>query len=445
MKLNKLMLVVLALALVVCLFVACGTPAETNAPETDAPETNAPETDAPETEAPVAETEVHTHDLEIEDIPATCKARGYHKETCKTCGEVVAESATAKTECTPAGAATCTAASVCSVCGNEIEPAKGHSFGAAVTVAATCQAEGTSTKTCSACGEKVVETIAKVDHKMGDATDEVVPTVCGTEGYKKGACVYCGTAMEVKLSLAHAYDAATIVIGEDGSITGNCTNCSQKAAMELKTLLSLDFENTDLATELAASPNAASFSTDDKSNSKATYMSEDGKTFMATSAAVFVDFDSDLILGKSYYVVSLDVCFNADAVNETTRPTIFAFVPGYNGGVKVASTNEWGTCAKLDTTTMKLAAVASNTAEVTDANSIDVPLGTWHNITVVVDNTKGAAHVYLDGKFVGTPRSNTLAINEKTIEKYADSFCFRFTDLAINKPYIDNFRMYVVD
>ena len=113
--LKKLIMLALVLALTVCVLVACGGETETGAPETNAPETNAPETEPQETE--------HVHDLEVEEVAATCQARGYHKETCKTCGEVVVENAYPKTACTPVAAATCTEDSVCSACGEVIEQA----------------------------------------------------------------------------------------------------------------------------------------------------------------------------------------------------------------------------------------------------------------------------------------------------------------------------------
>lgn len=441
MKFNKLALMMVVLALLVCVFVACGTPAETDAPDTNAPETNAPETNAPETGADGVC--LHT-DVEVDEVLASCAKRGYRKETCKTCGEVISETAYPKTECTPASEATCTAASVCSVCGTEVEAAKGHAFRDAVVVAATCQAEGTSTKTCATCNETVVETIAKVDHAMGTVTEEVAPTVCGEKGYKKGTCVTCNTEITIELTLAHAYESTSFVIGEDGSITGTCTICQQSTPMALETMLKLDFEDTDLSTEIAASPMGDVFTISDTSNTKGVFSVEGDKTVLAPSGPVFIDFDPNAFVGCSYYVVSFNFSYNAEKDYGTTRPTLFAFIPGWSqDGTVKNSAMSWGTCAKMDSPSMRLGAVNSNGAELTDQNSIPIVLGEWHNLTAVVNNVTGERIVYLDGKYANTPMKDGK-IDEAAITKYGGLFCFRFTDQTGNKPFIDNFNMYIV-
>ena len=108
MKLRKLLVLALVLALFVCAFAACGdgTDTETNLPGTDS-ETDAPVSD---TEDPGKETEDPgeecTHELEVEEKLATCTDRGYKKEVCKLCGEIVSETAYPKAAHTPTAAAT---------------------------------------------------------------------------------------------------------------------------------------------------------------------------------------------------------------------------------------------------------------------------------------------------------------------------------------------------
>lgn len=191
MKFTKLTLVALLLALFVCAFVACGggKDTETNAPETNAPETNAPDTNAPETDPPETE---HVHDIEVQIIPATCTERGYEKEVCKTCEEVVSTKPIKEIDHTPVAAATCTDDSVCSVCQTVITPALGHSYGeGVVTTEATCAAAGAMTKTCATCQGTVVEPIAKLKHTIATPTETKAATI-STAGYEKGACSLCG-------------------------------------------------------------------------------------------------------------------------------------------------------------------------------------------------------------------------------------------------------------
>lgn len=433
----KKVLLVLAILVLAVAMIACGDPAETDAPDTNIPETNAPETDPPETE--------HVHDLEIVDVPATCQTRGYRTETCKTCGEEVVNTAYPKTACTPVAAATCTADSVCSVCGEVVEKALGHTFGEAVVVAATCKADGSSTTTCSVCNTTEATVIPMIDHVIGTVTEEVAPTSCSQKGYKKGACVACGDEVTVDVVIAHEYANDGFVIDENGAISATCTVCGGNGALALETVLKLDFENTDLRTEVAANEKGESFTVHDKTNSGGAFETVGDRTVLATSSApAFIEFDPNLFVGSSYYVVSFDFSYNAEKDYGSTRPTLFAFIPGWSqdGAVKNPSMS-WGTCAKLDTVNMKLAAVASNGAEITDANSIDITLGEWHNITIVVNNTTGARNVYIDGVYKNTPMKDGV-INEANIEKY-QYFCFRFNDQSGNQPQIDNFKMYIVD
>lgn len=436
MKFKKLALMILALAFFVCVFVACGTPEETDAPETNAPETNAPDTDAPG--------ECQHTEVEVEEILSTCSKRGYRKETCKACGKLIEDTAYPKTDCTPVSEATCTAASVCSFCGAELEAAKGHAFGEAVVVAATCQAEGTSTKTCATCNETIVETTAKTDHVIDTVTEEVAPTGCGEEGYKKGTCAVCNTEVTVELTLAHTYVKDSFVIGEDGSITGTCTICDQNAPMNLETMLALNFENTNLKTEIAANPQGSVFTIYAGTNKNAVFAVEGDRTVMAPTGPVFIDFDPNAFVGCAYYVVSFDFSYNAEQDYGTTRPTLFSFLPGFNKESTVkASSVSWGNCVKLDTPSMRLGAVSANDTPLNERNSISITLGEWHNLTIVVNNDTGSRIVYLDGQYANIPKTDGV-IDAASIEKYGGFFSFRFTDQTGNKPFIDNFNMYIV-
>lgn len=434
---KKLLLVLLVLVVALAV-VACGGPAETGDGETNAPETNAPETNAPKCNGE------DIHDVEVEEVLATCQTRGYKKETCKTCGELVTETAYPKTACTPTAAATCTEASVCSVCNEVVEAAKGHTWGEAQVTAATCTADGKSVTTCSVCNATEETVLSMVDHVIGTVTEEVAPTSCSQKGYKKGTCATCNTEVTIDLVIAHDYANNSFVIAEDGSISGTCNTCGEQGTLALDIALKLDFENTDLKTEIAANEKGEFFTVTDTTNAKGVFEAAGDRTVLSTSAPAFIDFDPNLFVGTSYYVVSFDFSYNAEKDYGTTRPSLFAFVPGWSqDGTVKNPTMSWGTCAKFDTGSMKLAAVSSNGAEITDANSIDITLGEWHTMTVVVNNTTGARNVYIDGVYKNTPTKDGV-IDAATIEKY-QYFCIRFNDQSGNKPQIDNFRFYTVD
>ena len=86
--------------------------------------------------------DTHTHDTELRNAkPATCTEKGYTgDQVCKLCGEVVSQ--------------------------GQAIPVKNHSYGAwNVTKAATEQAAGVETRTCSVCGKTETRSIPKLTPK----------------------------------------------------------------------------------------------------------------------------------------------------------------------------------------------------------------------------------------------------------------------------------------
>lgn len=213
MKFTKLTILAMLLALLVCAVVACGGGTDTEAPDTNAPDTQTPDTQAPDTD-PV-ETE-HVHEIENQITEPTCQERGYNREICKTCGDVVSVKPIEMIDHEPKEAATCTTAAVCKYCETEITAALGHSFGeATVTKAATCEAEGESTSTCTACGEKITEVVAKVAHNIPNPTESKAATIAEA-GFTKGVCTICNKEVTVDIA-AGALDTFTGLA--DGVVT----------------------------------------------------------------------------------------------------------------------------------------------------------------------------------------------------------------------------------
>ena len=168
-------------------------------------------------------------------VAATCTATGLTEgKHCSVCGEVtVAQEvvpATGHTEVVDAAvAATCTATGLtegkkCSVCkevlvAQTVVNALGHSY-QAVTTDATCTADGSTTYTCSNCGDTYSETIpATGSHSYATEVERVEPD-CGNDGYVIKECS-CGDTEETVLPATgeHDWQAATC---EDPKTCATC-------------------------------------------------------------------------------------------------------------------------------------------------------------------------------------------------------------------------------
>lgn len=125
----------------------------------------------------------------------------------------------------------CTEAQTCTECGQELQPALGHTPVAEEAVAATCTKDGkTEGSRCSACGEELVKSkkIPALGHNWG--SQEVKPATAAEDGMLSKACKACGEKEEEKIcrlasirlsASSYVYDGtekkpAVTVIGSDG-------------------------------------------------------------------------------------------------------------------------------------------------------------------------------------------------------------------------------------
>ena len=105
-----------------------------------------------------------------------------------------------------------------------------HTYGSAViTKQPTCTAEGTKTKTCTQCGAKVTETIAKLSHSY---TTTVVAPTCTADGYTLHKCSVCGTSYKDNTTKATGHSYGNSVVTKqptctaEGTATKTCTKCN---------------------------------------------------------------------------------------------------------------------------------------------------------------------------------------------------------------------------
>jgi hypothetical protein len=159
MKFTKLTLVAMLLTLLVCAFVACGVPVETQG-ETEG---NTPVvTDPVETEPTVTEpVETECQHVVVEQIDEpTCESRGYKREICSVCNEQLSVKPIDAIDHVEAAPATCTEGSVCKFCGVQMAAAAGHKIGDITDKKdATASEAGYEKGACTVCGEEITNVI----------------------------------------------------------------------------------------------------------------------------------------------------------------------------------------------------------------------------------------------------------------------------------------------
>ncbi len=126
--------------------------------------------------------------------------------------------------CTADGTTTYT----CSVCGDtytETAPATGHSYNSVVT-APTCTEEGYTTHTCSTCGDTYTDsTVPALGH---DYVETISSATCTTDGVATYTCSHCGdTYTKAIPATGHKYTATIVepTCTEDGTTTYTCSVC----------------------------------------------------------------------------------------------------------------------------------------------------------------------------------------------------------------------------
>ena len=126
--------------------------------------------------------------------------------------------------CTADGTTTYT----CSVCGDtytETTPATGHSYNSVLT-APTCTDEGYTTHTCSTCGDTYTDsTVPALGH---DYVETISSATCTTDGAATYTCSHCGdTYTEAIPATGHKYTATVVepTCTEDGTTTYTCSVC----------------------------------------------------------------------------------------------------------------------------------------------------------------------------------------------------------------------------
>ena len=158
---------------------------------------------------------VHQYGSWMTAKAATCLEEGMQMKTCSLCGDKKTQS-TAKTGHTEvkdaAVEATCTSTgktegSHCSVCGTVIKAQteiakKAHTYGSwKVVKSVTCTVDGSKERSCTECGKKETQAIAKTGHT--EVKDAAVEATCTSTGKTEGShCSVCGTVIKAQTEIA---------------------------------------------------------------------------------------------------------------------------------------------------------------------------------------------------------------------------------------------------
>ena len=415
----KKLWLLLTLFVLILALVACGGEIDTETPDAVGPENDPASQDSEldsETD-PAGETE-HVHDLEVDEKAATCAERGYRVETCKTCGEIVVETAYPKQQCISSGDATCDVDSVCTMCGRVLEAAKGHVFGEVQIVEASCSAPGS----------------------------------------KSGSCTVCGETVSEEIPVTHDYVMESFKLAADGTMKGTCKNCGEVDVNE-EVRVALDFNN-DVETELAAGAYGSHLRLVDSTKSSvykkknAVIGTNEDRTVLAPTGAVSIDFDAELLSDARYYVISFDYCITTvpEPANpsDPERATVIALLPGFQNGAQAsAAAFQWGNFTKYTFGTGWIYSQFGKTADLNSGAKMYAPNeGEWYTLTYIVDNVEGVAYAYVNGEFVASPKlpKGIFGVNATSAEKYEGYFSLIFADDYVRKynAQFDSFEISVV-
>lgn len=415
---KKIFALLLVMLLALAVFAACGDKPEetTAAPET----TEAP----PETVDPNHE-HVWVPDEENSKA-ATCLMTGKSAYKCSVanCTETKVDKLD-RLEHVPDGAATCIKESKCTLCEKVLEKITDHTYGEPTVVAATCTAEGSSTETCTVCGNQRVKTLPIV-HQFVET-----PDVTGT--YVNKVCSLCGFS---------------------------------ETTVDFTTILMYDFETDMSADDYFAT--AEGFTRGHVQSSGVGNIVAEGDTqnhYLNVSNAIHI-LDENLTLIKTdKYIIEYDIMF--DSLPNGDNKSIFTILPNWQNKTHPGEHISWLWIMKVNSTDPE-SGISDTVGEFVsykngagDKLNTDVVFapGVWYHVTFICDWVSGTTQIFVgergsDYIYVNTG-AYTLQDSINGISEEPDGVpditrdevftsAFRFCDGGI-KANFDNLHIYTAD
>ena len=226
----------------------------------------------------------------------------------------------------------------------------------------------------------------------------------------------------------------------DNIFTAWCESCQKNINMQAdqNPIFLLTFES-DISTE------AASYNGFTLVNSKSFRIGKDidgDNALHADTSSHYIDVEQSVLAVIPYYSVSFDLTITqkGDAGFDASLLTL---ISNFRNGSKVGEkTADYGYFLKYNTSNQTFATVKSlgNTSILNAQNSITMNVGTQYKITIVVDNIKHCAHVFVNDTYIG--------ISEKSmVDMSSNETCypsFKFNDGGNFYPIYDNFKIIAI-
>ncbi len=416
MKIKRIILALLVLALFITAFAACDGSPETT---TEQPDTS--------DSTPVTADPNHEHVWELDEAASvlpTCIKIGSNTYKCTVsgCTETKKEKV-AKLEHVADGPATCQKKSLCTLCGKMLADITDHTYGDPVVVEATCTTDGTSTLKCTVCGFEKVTTLSHEDaHDFEETLD---PT--GT--YVTKVCKKCGYTV---------------------------------TSVDFQTILKYDFETEDTIKDYLSAPEGFFVANGSHSTSLgATPLVEEGtgNRYAHIGGPVFIQDENLVFLKTDKFYVEYDVKF--DKFPSGANKSVFTFLPNWSAENKDKMTWMW--FMKINSESQDDAKTVTPGEFVTYKNCSGDKLNTgkileegkWYHFTMAFDWTTHTAQIYIgergsgENLFVATASmdfSDEEVAGVKsgvpaTTREEQERFAFRFCDGGVTADF-DNVHFY---
>ncbi len=160
-------------------------------------------------------TEALGHDYTSTVTEPTCTEQGFTIHSCDRCGHAYRDTFTDAAGHTPGEEATCTVSQLCTVCGEVLTEASGHSYTQAVTEP-SCTEQGFTTHTCSACGHTYRDTFTTASGHTPDGE-----ATCA----HAQLCTVCGELLAEALGHDYTHTVTAPTCTEQGFTTHTCSAC----------------------------------------------------------------------------------------------------------------------------------------------------------------------------------------------------------------------------